>query len=129
MIDYGSLSIRPADVRDATTLVAMIAELAAEEGMAGAMVATAADLARAIDQPYPACRFLMAEWDGRAAGYCASYAGFSTFIGRATMFVEDVFVRPDHRGRGIGSALIAEVCRLALDANLERVEWRVQTIN
>lgn len=110
-------------------LVAMIAELATEEGMPGEMAAIAADLAEAMDQPHPACRFLIADWDGRVAGFCASYLGFSTFLGRATMFVEDVFVRPEHRGRGIGSALLADICRLALDANLGRVEWRVQTIN
>jgi len=107
----------------------MIAELATEESIPGEMVATAADLAEAMNQPHPACNFLIADWDGRAAGYCASYPGFSTFIGRATIFVEDVFVRPQHRGRGIGSALLAEICRLALYKNLDRVEWRVQTIN
>lgn len=107
----------------------MIGELATEEGLPGEMVATAADLAEAMDQPHPACSFLIADWAGRAAGYCASYPGFSTFLGRTTMFVEDVFVRPQHRDRGIGSALLAEICRRALDANLGRVEWRVQTIN
>lgn len=107
----------------------MIAELATEESMPGDMVATVADLAEPMDQPHPVCRFLIADWDGLPTGYCASYPGFSTFIGRATMFVEDVFVRPQHRGRGIGSALLAEICRLALYKNLDRVEWRVQTIN
>jgi GNAT superfamily N-acetyltransferase len=107
----------------------MIAELATEEGMPGEMAATAADLVEAMNQPQPVCRFLIADWDGRTAGFCASYLGFSTFLGRATMFVEDVFVRPEHRSRGIGSALLADICRLALDRNLGRVEWRVQTIN
>ena len=83
--DRNRLSIRAADARDAEILVAMIAELATEESIPGEMVATAADLAEAMNQPHPACNFLIADWDGRAAGYCASYPGFSTFIGRATI--------------------------------------------
>lgn len=122
------LRIRRAGPEDAQELAALIGELATEEGLTEELSAKASDFATAIAREPPACRFTIAEWNG-VVGFCAAYPAFSTFLGKSTMFVEDIFVRPAARRRGVGSALLAEVCDHALGQGMGRVEWRVQSVN
>ena len=66
---------------------------------------------------------LLAEQDGRPVGFALFFHNFSTFLGRAGIYLEDLFVRPEARGRGAGKALLRELARLALERGCGRLEW------
>ena len=66
---------------------------------------------------------LLAEQDGRPVGFVLFFHNFSTFLGRAGIYLEDLFVRPEARGRGAGKALLRELARLALERGCGRLEW------
>lgn len=124
-----NVSIRKAEKTDAPGLLQMIAELAEEEGLGSQMQATVEALEAELGLEEPVGRFLVAEVDGHLAGFCAWYFAYSTFEGRSTIFIEDVFVRPPARRCGAASALLGRVAAEALQRDVPRVEWRVQTVN
>jgi GNAT superfamily N-acetyltransferase len=67
----------------------------------------------------------MAEWDGATAGFALYFHTYSTWLGRWGLFLEDLFVRPQHRGRGIGKALLVELARIAVREGCGRMNWHV----
>lgn len=89
------------------------------------MVATEALLAEGLFGPRPAAEVLIADWDAEPAGFALFFHNFSTFLGRPGLYLEDLFVRPSHRGRGIGAALLRELARLAVARGCGRLEWSV----
>ena len=125
----GNVRLRPAVAGDEALLLRLISELAETEGLADELKATRHSLAAELARTSPTGRFILAEMDGEPVGFCAWYRAFSTFEGRVTLFVEDVFVRPGARRRGIGSALLAVVARAAEAEGSPRIEWRVQRTN
>src|SRR5258708_40211952 len=102
------LKIRPATVEDAALLRALIWELADFEKEPDEVRVTVEDLARDGFGAIPKFRALIAEWDGQPAGYALFFGYYSTWRGQG-MYLEDLFVRPAFRGRGIGSALLPQV--------------------
>lgn len=82
------------------------------------------DLARDGFGEHPRFRTLIGEWDGQAAGYALFFDYFSTWVGRG-LFLEDLFVRERFRGRGIGTALLAEVARVAVHEHCYGIHWEV----
>jgi GNAT superfamily N-acetyltransferase len=119
------LSIRAANVNDAPLLKALICELAEYEREQSCLVITEADLVRDGFGPDPKFRALIAEWDGQAAGYALFFGFYSTWEGRAGLFLEDLFVRQPFRGSGIGRALLACVANIAQRENCYGVRWEV----
>ncbi len=99
-----SLSIRPAAPADAALILALVGELAEYERLAHEVDATEARLAAALFAENPRVFCAIAEWDGAPAGFALWFYSFSTFRGRHGIHLEDVFVRPALRGRGIGMA-------------------------
>jgi GNAT superfamily N-acetyltransferase len=118
------LKIRPATVDDAALLRAFIWELADFEKEPDQVRVTADDLARDGFGAAPQFRALIAEWDGQPAGYSLFFGYYSTWRG-AGIYLEDVFVRPAFRGRGIGSALLAQVAHIARAENRILMKWEV----
>jgi GNAT superfamily N-acetyltransferase len=118
------LLIRPATVDNAALLRALIRELAEFERELDLCVIEEADLARDGFGANPKFRALIAEWDGRPAGYALFFSYYSTWAGRR-MFLEDLFVRQQFRGRGIGKALLASVACIAVQENCYGVHWEV----
>jgi len=114
---------------DEGVLLQLIGELAETEGLADQLRATRHALAEELSRLSPIGRFILAEMEGEPVGFCAWYHAFSTFEGCATLFIEDVYVRPGARRRGIGSALFALVARTAEVEGCPRIEWRVQRAN
>src|SRR5215470_20080510 len=104
--------VGPADV---STLLSLIRSLASYEKKPHKVVATEGDLLRDAFGPQPKFRALIAEWDGKPAGYASFFYFYSTFQGRPALFLEDLFVLDPFRGNGIGKALLAAVARLAAD--------------
>ena len=103
----------------------MIRELAEYEREPNAVVATEALLHDALFCDTPAVFGLMAEEDGKAVGFALWFRNFSTWLGRHGIYLEDLYVRPEHRGKGYGKALLAELARICVDRGYGRLEWWV----
>jgi GNAT superfamily N-acetyltransferase len=119
------LNIRPATVKDVAILKKLIGELAEFERLSHEVIITEDDLRRDGFGAQPKFRAMIAEWDGEPAGYAFIYTTYSTFKGSAEIFLEDLFVRAQFRGKGIGKILLAEVARIARDEKCYGVRWEV----
>jgi GNAT superfamily N-acetyltransferase len=119
------LRIRAATIKDASLLATMILELAEYERLAHEAGVTAESIARDGFGPKPKFRAVVAELDGKAAGYAVFFEFYSTFQGRAGLFLEDLYVRPQFRKQGIGQALLAHVARIAWEENYFCMRWEV----
>jgi GNAT superfamily N-acetyltransferase len=117
------LSIRPARASDVPLLNALIHEFAAFERLP--VTVTEEDILRDGFGEHPRFRILIAEWDGQIAGYAFFFGYYSTFEGRAGLFLEDIYVRNQYRGKGIGKALLARVAAIARDEHCFGVRWQV----
>ena len=120
-----TFSIRPAECADAGELVRLIRELARYEKLEHMAVGTEEMLASALFGPRPACEALIAERGWRAVGFALFFTTFSTFLCKPGLYLEDLFVEPEHRGAGIGKALLRRLAALALERGCGRFEWRV----
>ncbi|HEX8663466.1 MAG TPA: GNAT family N-acetyltransferase [Beijerinckiaceae bacterium] len=120
-----TLLVRPAAPADAALVLALIRELAEYERLADEVDATEAMIAAALFGDHPRAFCDIAEWEGEAAGLALWFYSFSTFRGRHGIYLEDLFVRPAHRGRGIGRALFTNLARRCATENLPRLEWAV----
>ncbi len=108
-----SLQIRRASEPDVPLLLALIRKLAEYERLSHAVVATEEQLRDALFGPRPVIEALLAYSGGEPAGFALYFETYSTFRGRRGIFLEDLFVEPEHRGRGIGASLLAAVAKLA----------------
>ena len=118
------LSIRPATVADAGLLCALIRKLAEFEHELDLVKIQEEDLVRDGFGANPKFRALIAEWEGQASGYALIFDYYSTWAGPG-LFLEDLFVREQFRGRGIGKELLAAVARIAVQENRYGVHWEV----
>jgi GNAT superfamily N-acetyltransferase len=103
----------------------LIHELAQFEHLEQETIVTEDDMLRDGFGPRPKFRALIAEWDGQTAGYALFFEFYSTFQGRAGIFLEDIFVRPQFRKNGIGGELLARVARIAWEEDYFCVRWEV----
>ncbi|MGZ5936858.1 MAG: N-acetyltransferase family protein, partial [Rhizomicrobium sp.] len=99
--------------------------LADYERLAHDVVTNEGEIAAALFAPQPRVFCDIAEWNGEAAGFAVWFYNFSTFRGRHGIYLEDLFVKPDFRGHGIGKGLLANLARRAVEQNCARVEWSV----
>jgi GNAT superfamily N-acetyltransferase len=121
----GEPVIRSATPEDVGTLLRLIRELAEFEKLAHEVRATEADLLREGFGPSPRYEALLAEEDGRALGFALYFHNFSTFEGRSGLHLEDIFVRDEARGRGIGRKLMARLAGIAAERNCARLDLSV----
>jgi GNAT superfamily N-acetyltransferase len=119
------LSIRPAKVQDAGLLNTLIHELADYEKLLHETSVTEEDIVRDAFGPHPKFRAVIAEWKGQVAGYALFFEFYSTFQGRAGLFLEDIFVRPEFRKQGIGKELLAHVAEIAWREKYFCMRWEV----
>ena len=119
------LTIRPATPADVPLILQFIRELAEYEREPQAAVATAADLLRDGFGPEPKFRADIAEWSGEPAGFALYFWNYSTWQGKPGLYLEDLFVRPHFRGKGIGKALLVHLAQVALKNNCGRLVWQV----
>jgi GNAT superfamily N-acetyltransferase len=119
------LAIRAAEESDTALILSFIRELAEYEREPSAAVATEEDLLRDGFGPQPRFHCLIADWDHTPAGFALFFYNYSTWEGRAGIYLEDLFVRPAFRKRGIGRALFASLAQRAIDEKLSRVAWQV----
>jgi GNAT superfamily N-acetyltransferase len=119
------LSIRPATVHDAALLKTMVHELADFEKLSHEVSITEQDVLRDGFGQHPKFRAVIAEWDGEPVGYALFFEFFSSFQGRAGLFLDDIFVRPAFRKHGVGKALIAHVAGIAWKEKYFCMRWEV----
>jgi GNAT superfamily N-acetyltransferase len=120
-----TLNIRPARAGEAPLVLQLIRELAEYEKLLHEVVATDEMMDAALFGPEPRAFCDIAEWDGQPVGLALWFYNFSTFEGRAGIYLEDLFVRPEMRGKGIGKALMIRLAIRCRDEGLARLEWSV----
>jgi GNAT superfamily N-acetyltransferase len=119
------LTIRNAEAADIPLILEFVRELAEYEKAPEQAVATVEDLRRDGFTGHPKFRVLFADWDGEPAGIALFFHHYSSWVGRPTLFLEDLFVRPRFRGRGIGKTLLLHLAGLAVAEGCGRFEWQV----
>ncbi|MGE0061473.1 MAG: N-acetyltransferase family protein [Xanthobacteraceae bacterium] len=120
-----SVVVRPARPDDAALIFALVRELAEYEKLLGDVDATEASLSRALFSAEPRVFCDIAEWDGEPCGFALWFMNFSSFRGRHGIYLEDLFVRPSHRGCGIGKALLVNLAKRCVEKGWTRFEWSV----
>ncbi len=125
----GSVNIRAATAKDVELILQLIRELADYEKLADEVVATPDMLAESLFGPKSCAEALIAEWNGEAAGFALFFQNFSTFLGRPGIYLEDLYVRPQYRGKSIGKRLLQSLAGLALQRDCRRLEWAVLNWN
>jgi len=118
-------TIRPATPADVPLILQLIRELADYEKLAHEVTATEAELHESLFGPRPIIEVLIAETDGDTAGYALTFHNYSTFLCKRGLYLEDLFVRPPYRGRGIGKMLLSRLAKLAVEQGYVRFEWAV----
>ncbi len=120
-----SLSIHRARPDQSGLIFSLICELAEYEKLSHEVEATEAGIAAALFGENPRLFCEIAEWNGEPVGFAVWFFNFSTFSGRTGIFLEDLFVRPAYRGKGIGKALLARLASLCVENNWSRLQWSV----
>lgn len=118
-------TLRRATPDDAELVLRFIRELAEYEREPDAVEATARGLRQQLSSPAPPFECLLAELSGKPCGFALFFHNYSTWRGRAGIYLEDLFVSEQARGRGVGRALLAEVARIAVARGCARLEWAV----
>jgi len=116
------MEIRFAQKTDVKTILEFIKELATYENLLGEVVATEELLTKWIFDKKKA-EVLLLEVDNNVVGFALFFHNFSTFLGRAGIYLEDLFVKKEHRGKGYGKALLKELAKIAVDRGCGRLEW------
>jgi len=120
-----TLLIRRARPDEAGTALSLVKELAEYEKLLHEVEATEAMIADALFGTNPRLFCDIAEWNGEVAGFAVWFINFSTFSGRSGIYLEDLFVRPPLRGKGIGKALLAHLAKECVANNWSRLQWSV----
>ncbi|MFC6020050.1 GNAT family N-acetyltransferase [Plantactinospora solaniradicis] len=129
VVPRGKPIIRPAEPGDVDVLHRFVHELAEAEQFPGQVTAQPADLTAALFGPHAVAEAVVATVDGLPAGFALFYPTYSTVLGRPGIHLEDLYVRPEHRGGGLGRALLAHLAELAVRRGGARLEWWVLHTN
>ncbi len=128
-INQQELTIRPAMEQDAPILLSLIKELAVFEKLAEKVINSEEAVRETLFGPKAYAEAEIAYWDGEPAGMVIFFHNYSTFLGKPGLYIEDLFVREEFRGKGIGKALFLECARLAIERRCGRMEWVVLNWN
>ena len=119
------LSIRPTTQKDVEQILAFIKALAEYERLSDAVVATEEGLRRTLFGPQPYAECVIASLGDEPVGFALFFHNYSTFLAQPGVYLEDLFVRPEFRGKGVGRALLRHLARVASERNCGRLEWSV----
>jgi len=121
--------LRPATPADVPTIARLIRELADYERLADRVSLKEADLHEHLFGARPYAEVLLAEDEARVVGFALFFHNYSTFLGKPGIYLEDLFVQPEHRGNGHGKGLLVAIAKLALERGCGRIEWSVLNWN
>jgi GNAT superfamily N-acetyltransferase len=119
------LTLRPAKLSDASLIVQYIRELAEFERLSQECYADVEAIIAGLFAPTPKAYAIMAEWAGEGAGFALYFYNFSTFLAKSGIYIEDVYIRPEFRRKGIARGLFRYLAQKALEENCGRLEWSV----
>lgn len=125
MTECSEIKIRLATVADVPLILSLIRELAVYEKLEHAVTATEEDLRETLFGPRAYAEVLLGSMNGRPEAYALFFHSYSTFLGRQGMYLEDLYVRPHARGRGLGKAMLLHLARLTVERGCKRLEWAV----
>lgn len=120
-----TLNIRPATVQDASVILTFITDLAIYEKAKHEVIANVADIERTIFAENSTNHALIAELDNTPIGFAVYFFSYSTWLGKYGIYLEDLYVAPEHRGVGAGKALLQQLAKIAVEKDCGRVEWSV----
>ena len=120
-----NITIRKATVEDVSLIFHFIKQLAIYEKAEDAVVATVADIKNSLFSDSATAYALIALLDDKPVGFCVYFYNYSTWLGKNGLYLEDLFVLPEHRGTGIGKALLKYLAKIAIKNNCGRFEWSV----
>jgi GNAT superfamily N-acetyltransferase len=123
------LKVQPGAARDVPAILGLIRGLARYEHLAHTLKTTARRLRRDGFGAHPYFRTLLCRNDGKIIGFALYFFTYSTFLSRPNLYIEDLFVKPGHRGAGAGKALMSNLARVALRMGCGRMEWTVLNWN
>jgi len=118
-------SLRFATPDDADAISRLVSALAKYEKLEHQVISSAADFRRTLADPGSSVEVLLAFWSGETVGFALFFENFSTFLGKPGLYLEDLFVQPEFRTKGIGTALMMRLIEVAEERNYGRVEWTV----
>lgn len=121
--------IRPATEQDVPIILDLIKQLAEYERLADRVVATEQRLRETLFGERPAAEVLLASLEGETVGFAVFFTNYSTFLAKPGLYLEDLFVKPHARGKGIGKALLARLAKIAVERDCGRVDWSVLNWN
>jgi GNAT superfamily N-acetyltransferase len=121
--------IRSATEQDIPVILDLIKQLAEYERLTDRVVATEQRLRDTLFGERPAAEVLLATLDGEIAGFAVFFTNYSTFLAKPGLYLEDLFVKPHARGKGIGKALLARLAKIAIERDCGRVDWSVLNWN
>ena len=125
MQTQASFSIRPATVADVPLILQLIRDLAIYEKAPGDVTATEPQLREVLFGDKPAAEVLLGFEGANSVGFAVFFHSFSTWLGRPGLYLEDLFVHPQHRGKGYGRALLVHLAKIARERGCGRMEWAV----
>ena len=120
-----NFEIRLAASDDVPSILAFIKSLAEFEYLSNEVTVTEADLQTSLFGPNPAAEVVIGFAEGNPAGFAVFFHNYSTFLGQRGMYLEDIFVNPEHRRKGLGKMLLVHVARIAVERECGRFEWSV----
>jgi GNAT superfamily N-acetyltransferase len=123
------VKFRKAEKKDTEKVLFFIKELAMYEVMADQVQATPQILEKNLFGPHPRAEVIFATENEREIGFVLFFHNFSTFLGKPGIYIEDLFVLPEYRGKGVGKALIGYIAKLAVERDCGRIEWWVLNWN
>jgi GNAT superfamily N-acetyltransferase len=123
------LRIAPATENDLGLILSFIRKLAEYEKLSHMVVATEENIREHVFGPNPVAEVLLAYWDQEPVGFALFFRNYSTFLGQPGIYLEDLFVDPEQRGKGIGKALLIRLAQIAVERGYGRLEWAVLNWN
>jgi len=120
-----AFALRAAELRDVAPIVQLIRELAEFERLTHLLQVTPEKLRPHLFGEKPAAEAMVAETQGQVVGFALFFTNFSTFLAQPGLYLEDLFVQPEHRGNGIGEAMLTRLAALAVERGYGRFEWSV----